>query len=190
MAAPEGVEGHGALLEAEAHELEGVEEDPGAVGEVTGLVSMDEARGGRGGWGEWGCVQHAIRLVPSQLVLDIDSRLRLDHETDQTDAQKEGRVCVFLLRLEECLRVCRASTPHRRATTKRRVGWGNGGTVSRATSLIVRFMEQWLPRTAILVPVIRGASLAHLVGLGFVLVVVWRVFERLWVAASPVLACP
>lgn len=101
------------------------------MGEVARLVSTNEGRVERG------CIQHAIRLVPSELVLDIDSRLGLDHETDETDAQKEGRVCVFLLRLEECLGVCRASTPHRRAATERRVGWGYGGTVPRTTSLIV-----------------------------------------------------
>lgn len=112
------------------------------MGEVTRLVSMDEARGV---WGEWGFIQHAIRLVPSELVLDIDSRLRLDHETDQTETQKEGRVCVFLLRLEECLCISRASTPHRRTATKRRMGWGNGGAIPRTTTLIVRFIEQWLP---------------------------------------------
>jgi hypothetical protein len=111
--------------------LEGVEEDPGAVGEVAELVSMDAARG------EWGCIQHAIRLVPSQVFLDIDSRLRLDHETDQTDSQKKGRVCVFLLRLKECLSIRRASTPHSRASTKRCMGWCNGRAVPRTTSLIV-----------------------------------------------------
>lgn len=39
--------------------------------------------------------QHTVRLVPSQFTLYMHSRLSLDGETDETQDQKHGRICVF-----------------------------------------------------------------------------------------------
>lgn len=39
--------------------------------------------------------QHAVGLVPFQLVLDVDGGLSLDNETDQRYAEEEGSVVVF-----------------------------------------------------------------------------------------------
>lgn len=56
--------------------------------------------------------QHTIRLIPSQLMLDINRRLSLHDETNQTQPQKERRVCVFLLGGQLGLGIW-AATPHR-----------------------------------------------------------------------------
>ena len=43
-------------------------------------------------------LQHAVRLLPLELMLDVDSSLRLHREADQAQGQKDGRVRVPLLR--------------------------------------------------------------------------------------------
>ena len=50
-------------------------------------------------------VQHAVRLLPLQLVLDVHGRLRLHREADQAQYQKDGRVRVLSARLQMRLRL-------------------------------------------------------------------------------------
>lgn len=53
--------------------------------------------------GAVGHVQHAIRLLPFELVLDIYGRLRLHSEADQTQGQQESSIRVLSPCLELCL---------------------------------------------------------------------------------------
>ena len=97
VASPEGRPWFGEMAEAEDEELGWVEEGPGAVGEVAGthiLVRLWSI--GRGGRESVANLQHAVRLVPVQIVLDIHRRLCLYRESDQAQSQEPCRVCISL----------------------------------------------------------------------------------------------
>lgn len=85
MSPPEGGPGLIPFAEAENKELRWPEEGPGAVGEVavSTIISMQvEAHGRLVLWAA--NLQHAIRFVPMQVMLDIHRRLRLYRKSHQT----------------------------------------------------------------------------------------------------------
>lgn len=104
VAAPEGGPGLVPFLQAEDEELDGPEDGPGAVGEVAARkcqrkqvlrvsVSAD--------------LQHAICLLPSQVVLDVHSRLSLHGKAEQTNEQeaRSHRIPLLRRRLSYRLRI-------------------------------------------------------------------------------------
>jgi len=92
VAAPEGWPGLVPFLEAGGEEGDGVEDGPGAVGEVAGICQSICSEGRR--TKVWWDSQHAIRLVPFQIMLHIYRGLRLYCETDQAYNQKCSGICI------------------------------------------------------------------------------------------------
>lgn len=87
VSAPESFPGQFTFLNADDQELDGPQEDPGAVGQV----------------------HHAVSLVPFQLVLDVDGGLGLDDEGDEGEDEEEG--CVDVLPAHEIWRLCICRRP-------------------------------------------------------------------------------
>jgi hypothetical protein len=97
-------------------------------------------------------------------MLYIHSRLSLHDKTDQTQAQKERRVSIFLPRRQLRLRIG-AATPHRAPPREQlRAGLEIGGIVARAAALLVIVLvQQRRMRLSVGRPVQRGAAVVHVV---------------------------
>jgi len=82
MASPELRPGLLPLLQTEDEELYGPEDSPRAMCEVAGNV-LSVRHGYRDLVLSRFNIQHAIRLLPSQVMLNVYRRLRLDGKTEQ-----------------------------------------------------------------------------------------------------------
>lgn len=81
------------LLQAKNEQLCRPEDGPGAVCEITANWLAGEPK-----YPPFlQNLQHAVRLLPTQVVLNIYRRLSLHGETDQRNDQEAPRICISLL---------------------------------------------------------------------------------------------